>query len=230
MDLSENLITEARELYANTEYKAEFITADVLQLQAARRYDMVICQAVLRHIDHAERFVEKMVEMLQPGGLLVSIECNREFEEDGLYIDGMDYGYLCEHEGHISLWEQEREKQGRDYAAAMKIPGYLRKAGLVNVDCRLNDRVTYLEPGQEDYQEMLSDLRNANGWDRVMSKKELENRIAGLMKHGMKRWEAEKYCKQQGDITRHLAQKEKEVSLVKITGQMIAYGWKTENE
>lgn len=37
----------------------------------------------------------------------------------------------------------------------MKIPHYMKAAGLKNVSCRMNDRVTFLEPEQPNYEEIL---------------------------------------------------------------------------
>ena len=150
----------------------------MLEYKSPKRYDLVVCQAVLRHVDHAENFLRRMVEFMKPGGLLVSIESNREFEADGLYIDGMDYAYLCNHDGLISMWEKELKMQNRDYSVAMKIPQYMKQAGLVRVDARLNDRVTYMEPEQESYEQTLSDLIKSHGWDEQQSKEDIESASA----------------------------------------------------
>lgn len=69
-------------------------------------YDVVICQAVLRHLDSAERFVKRMMEFAKPGAYIICIDSNREFECDGLYIDGMDYFRLCEHAGMERIGKQ----------------------------------------------------------------------------------------------------------------------------
>ena len=48
------------------------------------------------------------------------MECNRGFEEAGLYIRDMEYDALCQHKGLSKLWKTELEQQNRDYSIAMK--------------------------------------------------------------------------------------------------------------
>ena len=37
----------------------------------------------------------------------------------------------------------------------MKVPHYLKDLGLQNIECRMNDKVTFLEPEQTDYVDSL---------------------------------------------------------------------------
>lgn len=127
LDFSETMIESTIRTYQNSEIQAEFIHSNILSFQAKIKYDMVISQAVLRHVDDGEMFLRKMANFLKKDGILVSLECNREFEADGLYIRGMDYGRLCQHEGLSKLWKTELEMQNRDYSIAMKIPHYMKK-------------------------------------------------------------------------------------------------------
>ena len=124
IDFSESMIESAVRTYQNSGIQAEFVLSDILLYQPKVKYDMVISQAVLRHVNDGEMFLRKMSEFLKKDGIWVSLECNREFEADGLYIRGMDYNRLCHHEGLEKLWKTELEMQNRDYSIAMKIPHY----------------------------------------------------------------------------------------------------------
>lgn len=143
IDFSKNMIESAVKTYQNSGIEAEFILSDILSYQPKEKYDMVISQAVLRHVDDGEMFLRKMADLLRKEGILVSLECNREFEADGLYVRGMDYAKLCHHDGLKKLWKTELEMQNRDYSIAMKIPHYMKKLGLKNIASRMNDRVTF---------------------------------------------------------------------------------------
>ena len=57
-------------------------------------YDLVLCQAVLRHIDRAEAFLERMVSFTRSGGITACFEVDRELECDGLYIEAVSYTHL----------------------------------------------------------------------------------------------------------------------------------------
>lgn len=158
IDFDGELLEEGRRLFQEAGIAGKFVEADVRKWKATRQYDVVVSQAVLRHVDHAEDFVQKMVDAAVDGGLVISIEGNREVECCGLYIgndgkmslegnvsaegSGLEYAALCENNGLRSLWETEYENQGRDYAAAVKVPGMMRRAGLVDISVRMNDKVT----------------------------------------------------------------------------------------
>lgn len=226
VDFSEKMIAEAKRMFENEDYEAEFIHSDICELQTMKHYDMVISQAVLRHVDNAEVFLHKMIEMTKPGGMVISIECNREFETDGLFIEGVDYASLCEKQGLKKMWQKELELQNRDYSVAMKIPHYLKKAGLKNIDCRMNDKVLFLEPDKEGYQQILADRMKADHWDDEKSKAEIENDIAYFVNHGMSREEAINYCNQQNGIVKYMKQHKEDIALTQVGGLMISYGWK----
>lgn len=225
VDFSPTMIQAAKNMYRDLNIEATFLLSDMLELHTRERYDVVVSQAVLRHVDNGELFLRKMAGFVKKGGLLISMECNREFEADGLYIQGVDYAGLCRHDGLNKLWQTELEKQNRDYSIAMKIPHYMH-AGLKNISCRMNDRVTFLEPTQPDYRELLESVIKADHWNDEKSDQEIEENITYFMNHGMSRKEAEDYCRQQNGIIKYLKQKRGEVSLTKTSGIMISYGWK----
>lgn len=226
IDLTEEMLEEGRKLFAEEGLQGTFILDNILEWKPVEKYDMVISQAVLRHVNDGETFLKKMAEFLTDGGLLVSMECNREFETDGLYIEGMDYSYLCEHDGLSKLWKTEYLMQNRDHAIAMKIPHYMRSLGLQNVDVRMNDRVTYLAPGQADYKEAMQNIMKADHWETEKSAEQTEKLIQHFMNHGMTRKNAEDYCRQQNAIIRHLREQEGAAALTQFIGVMISYGWK----
>lgn len=226
IDLTEEMVEEGRKLFAAEGLEAKFILDDIFNVAPTEKYDLAISQAVLRHVNNGEAFLQKMAEFLDDGGLLVSMECNREFEEDGLYIDGLNYAYLCEHEGMSKLWKREYLMQNRDYSIAMKIPHFMRKLGLKNIDVRMNDRVTFLAPEQPDYQQTMQNIMEADHWEVENSAEETEKQIQYFMNHGMTRKNAEDYFRKQNTIARHLREHEGEVSLTRFIGVMISYGWK----
>lgn len=206
--------------------KVRFAVADIQEFKSNEKYDLVVSQAVLRHVNDGADFLKKMVAFLKPGGLLVSMECNREFEADGLYIRGMEYADLCRPEGLRKLWKTELEQQNRDYAIAMKIPHYMKDLGLQNVASRMNDRVTFLEPEQPDYGEILESVVRADRWGDPKTQQDTENEIAYFMNHGMSRGEAEDYVRQQNQIVTYLRKHAGEVALTKTNGIVVSYGWK----
>lgn len=226
VDFAETMLDEGRQIFEKEGLKAKFCQADLFEMKRSGTYNLVISQALLRHVDRGELLLQKMIEFAGDGGLVVSIECNREFEAAGLYVEGMDYAALCRHEGLEKLWKTEYQMQKRDYSIAMKIPHYMREAGLKNIDVRMNDRVSYLAPGQPKYERRLENIAKADHWDEEKSTEQTEADIAYFMNHGMNRKEAEDYCRQQNGIVKYLKEHNGDAALTKFGGLMISYGWK----
>lgn len=99
IDFAEDLVQKGKSLFAQQGISAKFICKNVFEYSAENQYDFVVCQAVLRHLDNPTSFIQKMISFAKPGGYIVCMDANREFECCGLYIDGMDYQELCRHEG-----------------------------------------------------------------------------------------------------------------------------------
>lgn len=226
LDFSKEMLQEGEKIYQAAGLNAKWILTDILDFSPKESYDLVISQALLRHVNDGERYLKKMIGFAGQQGLVVTMECNREFEADGLYIQGMDYAALCQHEGLKKLWRTELQMQNRDYSIAMKIPHLMKKHGLRDIGCRMNDRVTFLEPEQDDYTQTLLDIAGADHWILEKSTQETEQDIAYFMNHGMSRKDAEDYCRQQNSIVQYLKQNAGKAALTKVTGVLITYGRK----
>lgn len=187
-----------------------------------QRYDLVICQCVLRHVNHANKMLKRMMDFLKPRGWMICMECNREFETVGLYMEGMDYGNICRHSGLSSLWQHQLQMQGRDYAIAMRLPQYMKQCGLKDIDCRMNDKVLYLDPDNPEYLKELDNLRELEQWTGNASEKRM---ISNLMKHGMSLLEAKDYYWKQKEIEQYIKVGNHPL-IIKVEGMMITYGRK----
>ncbi len=225
IDFAGELIATGREIFRDRGLEAEFIQGDVYAYEGRRQYDMVICQAVLRHLDRPEAFIRKMIQWAKPGGYVICIDANREFECDGLYIDGMDYQVLCRHDGLEKKWAMELEKQGRDYAVAMRAAHIMRKLGLREVDVRMNDRVEFITPDHPEYEERKRDFLDYNDWNTGLSDREKEQVILHLISHGLDRREASQYCDRNRIITGFF-QDHQGAGYTFVKGHMITYGKK----
>jgi 2-polyprenyl-3-methyl-5-hydroxy-6-metoxy-1,4-benzoquinol methylase len=223
IDFSEKMIQEAKKRYDKERYDFQFIVSDILDFDEMEHYDIVVSQSLLRHVNNGKRMLYKMTDFLKPGGLLISIECNRQFEVDGLYISGMNYEYLCNDVGLKNMWIHQLKTQERDYAIAMKIPHYLHQVGFEDIGCRMNDKVVLIEPGMSNYKQALEDLVEVEEW--LCSAAE-DKRIIELMNKGMSRVEAKEFYTKQREISQHIKNND-ELSIVKIRGLIVTYGRKT---
>ena len=225
IDMAENLIEMGHKLFKSNKLQGKFVHGDVYEHNEKDSYDIVMCQAVLRHLDTPENFMRKMIEFAKLGAYIICIDSNREFECDGLYIDGMDYFKLCEHAGIKKHWRAELEQQGKDYAVAIRNAHMMTKLGLKEVDVRMNDRVDFVTPQREDYEQRKSDFVEYNDWHSGLSKEQAEKSIQYLLNHGMTRKEATDFCERNIEIASFF-QENPNVGYTFVKGTMISYGKK----
>lgn len=225
IDFAGNLLEQGKKLFSKQNIRADFINKNVFDYHVKERYDFVICQAVLRHLDSPEAFIKKMTDFGKEDSWIVCIDANREFECDGLYIDGMDYAKLCRHDGLEKHWKTELEMQGRDYAAAIRSAHIMRKLGLKHVDVRMNDKVEFVTPDIPDYEQIKQDFICYNDWNAQINDSEKEKRIQYFLSHGMDRKEAEEYCNRSTEIANYF-KSHPDAGYTFVKGQMISYGKK----
>lgn len=225
MDFAEDLIKEGKTLFERQGMEATFLCKNVFEYSAENQYDFVVCQAVLRHLDNPAAFIRKMIQFAKPGGYVVCIDANREFECCRLYIDGMDYQKLCRHEGLEKKWRTELAMQGRDYAVAIRTAHIMQKLGLTHVDVRMNDRVEFVTTQSPDYEETKSDFITYNDWTSGISKEEEDKLVLHLLSQGLSHKEAEDYCHRNIEIADFFSDNPS-AGYTFMKGQMISYGKK----
>ncbi len=225
IDFSENLLVQGRKFFEIQNIKGRLICQDVYTYEPKEKFDIVLEQNALRHLNSPEVFLKKMLSFGKDNALIISMCVNREFECDGLYVEGMDYAWLCEHEALKTDWKTEKEMQGRDHAIAMKTAPIMAKLGLREVDVRMNDCVEFVSPHLPDYEERKKNFLSYNGWDKEVGDEELESVISQFTSHKVCRKDAEDYCKRNQSITEFF-RNNPQASYTYTKGQMITYGRK----
>lgn len=228
IDLSEQLITEAENTSKKMGYPAEWIHGDFITYPFIEKYDLVICQCVLRHVDQSFAFLKRMKEAAQDGGLVIAMEINRETECDSLYIDRLNYGALCRRNGLRKIWKTELERQGRDYAVAVRLPHMMKKIGLSHIESRMNDHVQFVDGDVREYEKAVEDLLEINEWNEPLSKADLKARTDYLINHGMNREEAVEFCQNQQKTGENVRLLRENLAYTQLSSMVITFGRKTE--
>ena len=228
VDISDTLISEAKMIFEDSEYQTEFIESDLNLFSVKEKYDIAICQSLLRHLPNPKDILKKMVDSVTVDGMVICIEVNREFENAGLYIKGMDYNSFGTTAVFQKLWKTELSKEGRDYSIGMKIPFYMQEFGLHDIDVRINDKVNFINPygDKNEYSELFNSLVTTKGWDRSLAEDEKENIINHFMNRGLTRAEAEIYVKSQVEISRYLMENKENGFVLSTLCLLISYGTK----
>lgn len=163
-----------------------------------------------------------MISAAKENGLVICIDTNREIECCGLYIDGMDYGELCDHSGAIKHWKAEIANNKRDYAAAMRNAYTMRELGLHNIDVRMNGKVSFVCQEQDDYKTKVNDFIDT----KSLWYDDKNEAIERLVNHGMTKVEAEQYVNKSEKICEYLKKHDDEVAFTHFKGKTITFGWK----
>lgn len=227
IDASETLIAQAKDNFKNSPYKTNFIRGDFNDLSLNKKYDIAICQALLRHIGNPYDILKKMIDVTSMGGRVICIEVNREIENASMYFDGLHFNSIAKNTALHKLWECELTSEGRDHAIGMKIPFYMQDLGLDHIDVRISDKVNYITPNQALYHTMKEQFIQAHGWNHTLSPQEKENVIALFMNRGTSREEAESYVHDEEKITQYIKEHPSDLSIFKALCLVISYGTKT---
>jgi len=216
----------AKKNFKNSHNPASFIISDIYSYNKDKEYDIAIIQTGLRHMNSPLEVLRKMISSVKKDGLIVCIDINREFENDGLYLSGIDYNYLCTAFDYHKFWQKELEQEGRDYAIGMRLPFYMEQLGIHDIAVRMNDRVEFVRPGMEEYEPIMQDFIEINGWDKSYAASNYEAVIEFLMNRGVNRAEAEDYIHKQKIITDYFMNRNENKAFLKMQGLLIVYGRK----
>ena len=127
VDKGEELLNEARKIFDASPYPHEFICADLVNYTPKDKYDISICQAVLRHIPKSESILQKMIDAVVPSGKVICIEVNRVMEEAGFYLHDSQYSEIEKIASLKDQWNKELNSTGRDYRMGIKTPILMQK-------------------------------------------------------------------------------------------------------
>lgn len=219
-------LEKARENLAEAYYEVLLEESDLYSFQTKKKYDLAICQAALRHLNRPIDILHKMKDCVKSGGFVACVEVDREIENIGLYIDGMDYEALCTSFDWRSLWRKEKECEGRDYAIGIRAPFYMSNIGLSQIQVRMNDCVNYITPECENYEQLKQEFACYRGWDHEMDESNREQTIKFYMSRGIERAEVERLIKFQDTMTRAFHDQQKQLSFLNIIGLIITCGRK----
>jgi transcriptional regulator with XRE-family HTH domain len=223
---NEYFTNKAKLKFENTDYNAKFIISDSYSFEAKMKYDIAIIQVGMRHMYKPLEVLKKMIASVKRNGLIICVDVNREFENDGLYIDDLDYNYLCTAFDFHKIWKKELEQEGRDYAIGMRLPFYMQQLGLHDIDIRMNDRVMYVNPYMQDYDQVVKDFIEIHGLNKSFSISNCEETIEYFMNRGVDRAQAEAYIKRQASIAEYFKKRDVSKSFLKVQGLLITYGRK----
>ncbi|MEK4737735.1 MULTISPECIES: class I SAM-dependent methyltransferase [Bacillus] len=161
IDSGEALIAEARELFRSLPYESEFIEGDATEIELENKYDIAICHAFLLHMNSPKAMLQKMINSIKEGGHVICFETHWISNMSSYTLDGLIQSEIIQLGVLQKLFEEDVHRSGRDGNIGMKIPMYLSELGVKNIECRVSDKVNYLDSNlnQNDKQGLYNSLK-----------------------------------------------------------------------
>ena len=145
IDSGETLLAEARELFRSLPYESEFLEGDAIEIELNDTYDIAICHAFLLHMTTPETMLQKMIHSVKKGGKIICFEPHWISNMASYLLDGEKQSEFIQLGVLQKLFESDTQRNGKDGNIGMKIPIYLSELGVKNIECRVSDKVNFLD-------------------------------------------------------------------------------------
>lgn len=149
IDKGEDLIKEAREVFDKLPYSAEFIQGDIEDMFVHRQYDVAICHAFLLHMANPRMILQKMIDSVLDGGRVICFEPHWIANTANYGFDEIQHSEVVRLGILQKLYEASAKDSGKDGNIGMKLPIFLSQLGLRNVECRVSDKVNFLDQNMD---------------------------------------------------------------------------------
>ncbi|PFN86546.1 methyltransferase [Bacillus thuringiensis] len=145
IDSGETLLAEARELFRSLPYESEFLEGDAIEIELNDTYDIAICHAFLLHMSSPKMILQKMIHSVKSGGKIICFEPHWISNMSSYTLDGENQSEIIQLGILQNLFESDTQRSGKDGNIGMKIPIYLSELGVKNIECRVSDKVNFLD-------------------------------------------------------------------------------------
>ncbi|MGX5385252.1 class I SAM-dependent methyltransferase [Bacillus thuringiensis] len=145
IDSGETLLAEARELFRSLPYESEFLEGDAIEIELNDTYDIAICHAFLLHMSSPKTMLQKMIHSVKSGGKIICFEPHWISNMSSYTLDGENQSEFIQLGILQNLFESDTQRSGKDGNIGMKIPIYLSELGVKNIECRVSDKVNFLD-------------------------------------------------------------------------------------
>jgi len=201
VDLGEKLLQKGRELFQSLSYKAEFVQCDANEYKPESAFDISICHALLLHMSDPITTLRNMIACTAHLGRIICFEPHWIANMASFQLLETAQSSIVQLGALQRLFEQDAQQYGKDGNIGIKLPTYLSQLGVQQIDCRISDKVVFLDPNMERnekeelYQSLLEDGIGAPPRDR-------EAFLNGLVSRGMGLEEAEKQYQAELNLSR----------------------------
>lgn len=197
IDAGEELLHRAKEIYKDSTYDTEFIQGDIQQMNFEKKYDISICHAFLLHMPNPIDILKKMIDSVVDNGRIICFEPHWISNMSSYHFNDSEQssiiklGLLQEH------FERNAKREGKDGNIGMKLPIYLNQLGVRDIECRVSDKVNFLNHiiSQEKKEMLFNSLREEGIGNDPGDRESMLQRLidsGATIEEAHKQYEAEK--------------------------------------
>ncbi|MCP1124445.1 class I SAM-dependent methyltransferase [Bacillus sp. 3103sda1] len=161
IDKGQQLIHTAKSLFQDLPYEAEFIVADVTEIELESKYDIAVCHAFLLHMADPIKMLQKMIHSVIDEGNIICFEPHWISNMSSYNLNKHDQSEIIQLGFLQKLFEEDTKRNGKDGNIGSKLPIYLSELGVKNIDCRVSDKVNFLDSNinETDKQRLYDSLK-----------------------------------------------------------------------
>lgn len=196
IDKGNELINSAREVFQNQPYPSEFFVRDIEEVKIDRKYDIAMCHAFLLHMSDSKKVLQKMIDCVLNDGMVICFEPHWIANMSNYCLDELEQSKVIKLGILQKLYEGDFNHKGKDGNIGIKLPIYLSQLGLKNVECRVSDKVNFLDQNMDlqSKQSLYNSLREEGLGELPGEKEEFLHNLVnrGLMLNdAMNQYESE---------------------------------------
>lgn len=150
IDKGEKLIETAKEYYSGLPYKSDFICVDINEYLPVRKYDVVMCHALLLHVTNIEYTLNKMIRSASDNGKIICFEPHWISTVANFNMENEDQSKILPLGILQKLYENGYKKYKINGNIGIRLPFLLTKLGVKDVQCRVSDKVVFYDPASSD--------------------------------------------------------------------------------
>lgn len=146
VDGGNQLIEHAKDIFKDAPFTTEFVLGDIQEMEFERKYDLAVCHAFLLHVENPKDILRKMIDCLADRGRIVCFEPHWISGMASYYLDGYPSSDVVQLGFLQRLFERDAQRSGKDGNIGIKLPVYLSQLGVQQIECRVSDKVNFLDP------------------------------------------------------------------------------------
>ncbi|MFC5529455.1 class I SAM-dependent methyltransferase [Cohnella yongneupensis] len=149
VDKGSALIAKAKEIFADLHYPTEFVVGDVEDIDIDRKYDIAMCHAFLLHMTNPTAVLKTMIQSVVDNGKIICFEPHWIGNMANYGFAGLDQTSVIPLGVLQKLFEKDANRNGKDGNIGISLPIMLSRLGIKNIDCRVSDRVNFLDQNMD---------------------------------------------------------------------------------